>query len=726
MAEIDSKTLQDLANAIKGFSNVDMFPRTQDDKNFEVLAKQMEDIEKGNRDQTSRMIKAYDKAMQDKGIKTEIKDLKGVLQAQDTGKAMKSILTTITDVDKNGKLTFDTYREAERTLLSLERQAESAGTTLKEMGIKTSRFYNTKFRKWEVRIVDHDKVVEKLTKDSLKFGDALEEAANSTDKYTERVNFVKGALSKFGNVAKTLGKDFVRLAEQEQRYAQQTATADAGWIDGVTRMQISTLDYMKILKETRRESLAMAGAGLDFKDSLEQGADSLRGLTADSTEAAMVSKSFHKNMARIGVSQSDLTGAVIEQTKMYENNYRALGYTADEFANLTAELINDQGMRSLLLSLQEKERKQYILGIQQRQAEYQTMGYTIERAKELQKTFQALNAMNPKDRMKQAAKTRAMMGAMGMGDQGEKLFNLQVRYRTMNADQKKAADIQMTAIQKEAAAKFGEMSGSGVGLGQSMSMQMMAEKTGFLKVAEVFEAESGKGLEVDKEQLVIMKEQNKGTNEISETSKTLLHAQDAWRAAENTALTSIATNLLSGFGNLASINTAGFLATATASAMGGQGLPGGGKPGGFMGGGAGKFGGALLKGGGLLAAAGIGVEIGNVITDVWKTNSSESYASFADTIGPWIDKGMALVGNDEAQKRIDNQDKEEEMTLRREQLEAQKESNALSQMLVDEVIKGNVAAVDAGNMVATATDKQTQQGNETTRKLVMDGKGRPK
>ena len=480
---------------------------------------------------------------------------------------------------------------------------------------------------------------------------------------------------------------------------------------------------MKILKDTRRESLAMGAAGLDFKESLEAGADSLRGLTADSTEAAMVSKSFHQNMARIGVSQGDLGDAVIQQTKMYDDHYRALGYTADEFANLTAELVNDQGMRSLLLTLQEKDRKQYILGIQQRQAEYQTMGYTIERAKELQKTFQALNKMNPKDRMKQAAKTRAMMGAMGMGDQGEKLFNLQVRYRTMNAEQKKAADIQMTEIQKAASAKFGEMSGAGSSLGQSMSMQMMAEKTGFVQIAETFEAESGKGLEVSKEQLAIMKEQNKGTNEISDASKKILHVQDAWRAAENTALTSIATNLLSGFGNLASINTAGFLATATASAMGGQGLPGGGKPGGWFGKGAGSFGKMAMKGIPLVMAAGVGVEIGNAITNAW--SGSDSYASFSDGLGKTVDWFASFV-SDDAQKRLDDSDAVEAMKLQREQLAEQKEANRLANAQLEETKKASEAQTASNDKIAESTDKQTTQMNETTRKNQQDGKGRVK
>lgn len=713
MAEIDEKVLRQLAEAIKGVSKMDMFPRSQDDLNFDVLVKKIDDLEKGNRSETKRMIKAYDKAMKEHGVKADIKDLKGVMQAQNTGKAMKSILATITSKDKDtGKLTFDTYREAERTMASLERQAESAGTSLTDMGIKTTRFYNTRFKKWEVRITDHDKVVEKLTKDTLEFGDALEDAADSTEKYSERVNFVKGMLGKFGNAVKVVGKDFIRLAEQEQRFAQQNATADAGWIDGVTQMQISTLDYMKILKATRVESLAANAAGVDFKESLIAGTDSLRGLTANSTEAAMVSKAFHKNMARIGVSQADLGDAVSQQTKLYEKHYRVLGYSAEEFANLTAELLNDQGMRSTLLSLQEKERKQYILGIQQRQAEYQTMGFTIERAKELQKTFQALNQMNPKERMKQAAKTRAMMGAMGMGAEGEELFNLQVRYRTMNAEQKKIADLRMTEIQSMAASKFGAVSGAGTSLGQSMSMQMMAEKTGFLKVAETFETASGEGLKLTKEQLEVATESARNTNEISTTSKQLLHAQDAWRAAESTALTSIATNLISGFANLALINTTGFAATALAGKMGGMSLggPGGSKAGMAK---------TLMKGIPLVAAGAIGVEIGNAITDLWKSSNAQGYADFSQNLGRGFDHMLDFFGSDAAEKRLEDSDKVAEMQA--EMLKAQQENNVLVAKQTEETKALREQQIEANTQQIEATGKQTNVMDESNRSSKVPG-----
>jgi len=211
--------------------------------------------------------------------------------------------------------------------------------------------------------------------------------------------------------------------------------------------------------------------------------------------------------------------------------------------------------------LQEKERKAYVMGVQRRMAEYQAMGYTIERAKELQKTFQALNKMGPKERMKQAAKQRAMLGAMGMGAEGAELFNLQVRYRTMSADDKAKADKRMAQIQSKAAGRFGAASGAGAGLGQSMAMQMMAERTGFAQVAETFETVSGEGLKFDKQQL-------DATHEINETIKTGLKGLDYWSAGTNSAVTSIATNMVSGFASLAAINAAGFAISGMAGALG--------------------------------------------------------------------------------------------------------------------------------------------------------------
>ena len=102
-------------------------------------------------------------------------------------------------------------------------------------------------------------------------------------------------------------------------------------------MGISQLDYMKLLKETRAESLAAANAGVDFTAMLTASQNSLIGYTATTEEAARVAGMNYKNMARMGVSQDQLGDAVLQQTEIYKKNYRALGYTAEQFASRNAQ-----------------------------------------------------------------------------------------------------------------------------------------------------------------------------------------------------------------------------------------------------------------------------------------------------------------------------------------------------------------------------------------------------
>jgi len=403
------------------------------------------------------------------------------------------------------KKKFESEKELKAALEELEKAAKDAGTSLKKEGVEMFKPLTNASQKQTHIIKDGIKLSEDKLKANKKRIKTIRQHQTASKNLSKQYDIAKTKLGNLGRAISQITKKFATTVEEEQRFAQATATADAGWIKGLSEMGVSQMNYMKILKDTRQEGLAAKSVGVDFVASLSESAGSLRHLTYSNEEAAKGAMMFNKNMARIGVSQDDLGDAVAQQTTMYEKNYRALGYTVEEFGNLTQELINDQGMRSTLLGLQEDERKAYLLSVQQRQAEYLTMGYTIERAKELQKTFQSLNKMNPKERMKQAAKTRAMMGAMGMGGEGAKLFDLQTRYRTMGPKEKAAAEKEMAEIQAKASKKFGQMSGSGASIGQAMTMQMMADKTGFTQIADTFETETGEGLKFNEKQLVKQK-----------------------------------------------------------------------------------------------------------------------------------------------------------------------------------------------------------------------------
>lgn len=459
---------------------------------------------------------------------------------EDQVKAMKAVVKKLQTL---GIKHYESQEELDKELASLERIAKKANKSLKDLGIKSSKVMDVNTKKYSYFIDKQKTVTEDLTKESELLELAIIDNKEAFVKNTRKSGIQRKAQDKVITGLKYMGKEFAKHAENEQRFAQQAAVADAGWVSGMLDMGISQIEYMKLLKETRVEGLAAASAGVDFRKSLEESQNSLIYLTANTEEAAKVSGMFHKNMARMGVSQDQLGDAVLQQTAMYKNNYRALGYTAEQFAALSEELINDQGMRSTLINLQEKERKQYILGIQQRMTEYQTMGYTIERAKELQKTFQALGEMSPKERMKQAAKKRAMMGAMGMGAEGAELMDLEIRYKTMSAADKLVAEKRMAEIQAQGAKALGEMTGAGATIGQSMAMQMMAQKTGFDNVAKTFEKETGKGIKFD-EKL------RDNTSEISRISALILKAMNFWGGAEQSALGSLLTNTLKGLAGL--------------------------------------------------------------------------------------------------------------------------------------------------------------------------------
>ena len=463
---------------------------------------------------------------------------------------------------------FETQKALAMELERLEEAAKKAGTTLKKEGIESFKPLANMNQKQTYIIRDGIRMAEKKIKKNKEEIDAIDDTIDAHARLRTEYDKAKVQLQKLGGVVKTISKDFLKFAEQEQRFAQATATADAGWIDGLTKMGISQIEYMKILKNTRQESLAATTVGIDFKTSMQASSESLRSMTSSTVEAAQGAMGFHKNMARVGVSQDELGDAVAQQTSMYKDNYRALGYSVEEFNNLTTELINDQGMRSTLLGLQESERKQYILGIQQRQAEYMTMGYTIERAKELQKTFQALNKQNPKERMKEAAKQRAMMGAMGMGAEGGEMFDLKTRYRTMNAEDKKNAEKRMTEINAQAAKQFGAMSGSGASIGQAMSMQMMADKTGFTQVADTFETETGQGLKFAKDQLG-------ATNEINSGISKILEAMSYWQQASESSIGSIGTTIGSTVASAVAHAVGGAVLLKGAAKMAGMGGAGG-------------------------------------------------------------------------------------------------------------------------------------------------------
>jgi len=235
-------------------------------------------------------------------------------------------------------------------------------------------------------------------------------------------------------------------------------------------------EYQIIVGDNRDTQQAMAAGGRDFTSELIAGKATMQRFSRDNVQAAETTATLMRSISGFGVKQADLGGALDEQTKMYEDNYFIYGVTAEAFAKSTEALVADTDIRGNLAVMAEKERKQYILGIQAQESQRLAMGYTTDQARELTKMFASMGSESPKERMKKAAKQRALMGALGMGAEGAELQNIMNNINQMTGDERIAAEARMVEINNQMAntlkGKYSESRAS------EMFYRSMADKAG--------------------------------------------------------------------------------------------------------------------------------------------------------------------------------------------------------------------------------------------------------
>jgi len=585
------------------------------------------------------------------------KDIQGVLKIEDQIAAMRQISAGLKDI-KKGK--FESNEEIMQEFGRLSKLAKNAGTSLTELGLKGEKVKD-EFGNIVPTLKNANESIEQLDETTEVLSDSMDEAQQSTRKFTTSTAKASKALGVFWSILKETSK----LALDEIKISDQRAVADMGVIKGLKLMNLHQVAYGKFLAETRQEQLAMASAGVDFTSTLEENSRRLRDITADPEEAAEVQALFIKNAARMGVSQEELGNAVGDQITMYEKNGRAFGQSALEAAKLTEALMADSEIQLQIVRLRGKERREFVLGLAARQAELKSMGYTQERAEGVQKALAALEGMNPRERMKASAKKRAMLGALGMGAEGARLMELELRVQYEgDAAKKKAMQGEITRINARASNKFLEKTGAGQSIGQGMMWAQLAEKTGFKNIAQTFETTSGEGLKINKDQLLEVKNTNKHLTEIKNTANLLAQMEKSAATTGGVTVGKMAVGALAtgaGLVVMKKLMGAGSKIMGSASGAGGSVLNAAKGAGGSVlnaakgaGGtalnaakGAGRL--AMGPAGAVLAAGAAGYAAGTLINDQL---SEETKIGIGDFIGKGIDNVLSFFGSDEAESRL--------------------------------------------------------------------------
>lgn len=541
-----------------------------------------------------------------------IETIKDVMSVSKQLDAQNDLITTLKKYEKTKKLSSSEFKE-------LKNAADAAGKKIEEfVDVTTNTVKN--FDKLENQTAELDK--------------AFENATIRTARLAKSINYITSVYDKHGVKI----KQSLNLLIEENRLMRERVAGDAKYSTALVGLGISMKDWTIILSDNRATQQAMASGGRDFTEELVANSKQMRSFSFDNVQAAKTTAQFAKNVSGFGVKQKDLTGAVAKQISMYDKNFRVFGMTAEAFGKYTEELIADTDIRNELSIMQKSQRQEYILGIQAQESYRRELGYTAEQARELTKIFAKMSGESPRERLKKAAKQRAMLGALGQGAEGAELQKLMVNINQLQGKDKVAAKNRIEEIQRGMSnalqKKYGES------LASEFAFRAMADKTGVTDLARTMETRTKEGKVIDRSVI----EASKSTREIPAMVSSGLDFLSTIAAFQATSVGLLGGILLAVIGRKALLSGAGIASKAIAGTGGGAAAAGGALS--KMAGGAKGAGKLLGKVAAPLAGVIAGYEKYAEIADDQKLTTGQKTAQVASTgiVGAGGAWGGALAG----------------------------------------------------------------------------------
>ena len=160
-----------------------------------------------------------------------------------------------------------------------------------------------------------------------------------------------------------------------------------------------------------------------------------------------------------------------QQFELFTRLKTSVGITEEAFSSMTKQLADSQEVRTELLKLSAKERMAKFHEMQRLSATLHVQGLSLEAATAFANKLSAMSGDDTKSRLKQSARAQAVMGAVGMGEQGR--IYAQELLKGARGDQ-----TQMAAIMEQFRERTAGMQQSH-DLGTQMVGDILNEKSGF-------------------------------------------------------------------------------------------------------------------------------------------------------------------------------------------------------------------------------------------------------
>ncbi|MGV7235350.1 MAG: hypothetical protein ACQ9ET_03740 [Nitrosomonadaceae bacterium] len=482
-----SKAMKDTSKAMKIFEQL----ANKSSKTAEEAAVQMkmssrlinDAIDKADFNEVSRMPSILQDALREsnsqyaKDLAATVEDLGDVLKVEQSIQAQRDLIETL---EKLKKGPFDSAEWDKATA-----QAKKYGVALDDNMIGLARDGKLKLKNDDIinQLTESQKDLEEQTSD---LSEAMVKAAKKMNAGTGKFG---GFMNKLGIFGKIIG---LAIAPMKMFVDEQRAAMKYGLADNILKVATAAVDLgmavpeMKEIQAANRQ-ISYALGGMDELHKMWVGAsNALQPIVGTREEASKIAMKFASAMADTGIAAGDLSAATMAQVQIYDDHYRMMGLSAEQFAQFTQDLVADTEFRHSLARLKKEERRGYVEGVQLRMAENRQMGYTLERTKDLQKYFaQISGADSPMERMQKAARMGSMFGALGMGQEGQRINDLMRKMPSMGRDEQIAAQKEITKLNEKAANLYFKKLGSSEA--ENATFQTLGMNTGFHEIASKFE-----------------------------------------------------------------------------------------------------------------------------------------------------------------------------------------------------------------------------------------------
>lgn len=269
--------------------------------------------------------------------------------------------------------------------------------------------------------------------------------------------FIEG-VKMLAKAAGALAKTVLTLTSNAAKFGVQIDEAGAAWA------AMNTAEFYQLQAENRRIMNANNMSLAEWTDKIYASADGLIEFTGSQKDAIRFAAESMNMATVLGANQEQFMS---EQETLFIKLNRGISMTTDQFMEMNKRLMDSESVQSQLYRLNVKQRSAFMLDLQNTYRKLTLDGLTHEQAQKMLEVFAEIGAKSPRERLKEAAKLQAVMGAMGMGAMGAEAGGLLRGGLRGRGDQERFAE-----IMRQANIGVGDRMGQGFA-SEMMTMQMI-------------------------------------------------------------------------------------------------------------------------------------------------------------------------------------------------------------------------------------------------------------